>query len=57
MLFFEKKTQFLAKFNLIKISSTHLLPIFYSFFLVARAHERTKKTIENREQVCRANFN
>jgi hypothetical protein len=34
------------------IRSTHLLPIFY------RLHERPKKNpIENREQVCRCNFN
>ena len=44
--------------NLIKIRSTHLLPIFYPFFLVARVllHERPKKKIENREQVCRYNY-
>jgi hypothetical protein len=43
------------------IRSTHLLPIFYLFLLVARVvvvvHERPIKKIENREQVRRSNFN
>ena len=41
------------------IRSTHLLPIFYLFLLVARVvvHERPKKKIENRKQVRRSNFN
>jgi hypothetical protein len=45
-LLFYQKTQH----NLIKIRSTHLLPIFYRFFFVAAClHERP---IVNREQVC-----
>jgi hypothetical protein len=39
--------------NLIKIRSTHLLPIFYRL----HAATKNKKQIENREQVRRSNFN
>ena len=55
---FEKNKLFHHFANLIKIRSTHLLPIFYLFFLVAGVllHERPKKKIENREQVCRSNY-
>ena len=50
---FEEKKLFQHFANLIKIKS-----IFYLFFLVARVllHERPKKKIENREQVCRSNY-
>ena len=44
----KEKNKSIFFFNLIKIRSTHLLPIFYQFFL-PRATK--KKTIENREQV------
>jgi hypothetical protein len=40
-----------------QIRSTHLLPIFYLFFGRSCSCERPKKGIENREQVCRSNFN
>jgi hypothetical protein len=42
--------------NLIKIRSTHLLPIFYRFFFT-RDDQKKKSPIENREQVRRSNFN
>ena len=46
-------------FNLIKIRSTHLLPIYSRRFLslVCRHAATKKKPIENREQVSRSNFN
>ena len=44
---FEEKKLFQHFANLIKIRSTHLLPIFYT--------SDPKKKIENREQVCRSN--
>ena len=45
---FEEKKLFQHFANLIKIRSTHLLPIFYT--------SDPKKKIENREQVCRSNY-
>ena len=39
----------------LKLDLQHLLPILYRFFF---GHMATKKNpIENREQVCRSNFN